>query len=78
MVITISEKRKGDQMRCTPVEKVHIERAKAEDLYIIQFCITGQYRKSRDGGFAVTGAFSKAAAEEFRNFTREWTKKHSG
>lgn len=64
-------------MRCSPVEKRHIERAKAEDLYIIQFCITGQYRKSRDGGFAMTGAFSKEAAKEFRDFTRKWYAKHS-
>lgn len=65
-------------MRCNPVEKRHIERAKAEDLYIIQFCITGQYRKSKDGGFAVTGAFTEEAAKEFRDFARKWTKKHTG
>lgn len=65
-------------MRCTPVEKNHIERARAEDLYIVQFCITGQYRKSRDGGFAVTGAFDKEAAKEFKDFVRDWTRKHTG
>lgn len=64
-------------MRCTPVEKSHIEQAKADDLYVIQFCITGQYRKSKDGGFAVTGAFTKEAAQEFRDFARNWYKRHS-
>lgn len=59
-------------MRCTPVEREHIARAKAEDLYIIQLCITGQYCKSKDGGMAITGAFKKDAAKELRDFIRDW------
>lgn len=64
-------------MRYTPVERRQIERAKKDALYIIQFCITGQYRTPKDGGFAVTGAFSKEAAQEFRDFARDWYKRNS-
>lgn len=61
-------------MRCTPVEQTQIEKAKAEGLYVVQLCITGQYRTPKDGGMAITGAFTKEKAEELRNFIREWYK----
>ena len=65
-------------MRCNPVTKEQLELARKQNLYIVQFCITGQYRTTRDGGFAVTGAFSKRAAKEFRDFTRKWYEKYIG
>jgi hypothetical protein len=59
-------------MRCNPVKPEHIKRAKSENLYIVQVCITGQYRNPRDGGTAITGAFSKESAQELLDFIREW------
>lgn len=59
-------------MRCTPVEPQQIARAKEENLYIVQLCITGQYREPKDGGLAITGAFTEEQAKELRDFVRKW------
>jgi hypothetical protein len=64
-------------MRCNPVTPEMITRAKNEGLYIVQICVTGQYLPSKDGGTAITGAFSKQAARELRDFMRRWYKKNS-
>lgn len=59
-------------MRANPITREHIERAKKEDKYIVQVVVTGQYRKSKDGGVAITGAFTKEQAQELRDFLRRW------
>jgi hypothetical protein len=54
------------------VEKRHIERAKTEQGYIIQICITGQYRQPKGGGMAITGAFTEEKTKELLDFMRKW------
>jgi hypothetical protein len=59
-------------MRATPLTKDQIQKAKDGDLYIVQVMVSGQYRQSKDGGIAITGAFSEEKARELRDFIRKW------
>jgi hypothetical protein len=61
-------------MRATPLTQEHVQKARDEDLYIVQIMVSGQYRKSKDGGVAITGAFTEEKARELRDFIREWYK----
>jgi hypothetical protein len=59
-------------MRAVPVNREHIERAKTEQGYVVQVCITGQYRTPKGGGIAITGAFTEAKTKELLDFIRKW------
>ncbi|HTG95772.1 MAG TPA: hypothetical protein VL866_24440 [Pyrinomonadaceae bacterium] len=62
-------------MRANPISKELRDFARAHDLYVFQTCVTGQYRKSRDGGTAITGPCSKRLAKELRDFIWNWHKR---
>lgn len=62
-------------MRALPVNKEQIERAKRENLYVIQICFSGQYCKDNDSSSsALTGTFSKKKVKQLENYFWKWYK----
>jgi hypothetical protein len=54
------------------VDKSQREKAKKEGLYLVQISVDGKYVK--EGGWAITGAFTKDMADELRELYMKWAK----
>lgn len=65
-------------MRALPVEKEQIERAKKENLYIVQVCFNGRYCKDENGKYkgssAMTGTFSEKKVKQLESYFWKWYK----
>lgn len=65
-------------MRALPVEKEQIERAKRENLFVVQVCFSGQYHKKKNGkgsgSSAMTGTFSAERVAKLEKYFWKWYK----
>jgi len=64
-------------VRALPIDKEMRERARKENLYVVQVCFSGQYYRGKNGkggGSAMTGTFSREKVKQLENYFWKWYK----